>query len=362
MIFNRRPKDLREDDDLAAREDPYNVTQASRIYILPNLMTAGNLFCGFMAVVNCIHARLAGLVRRRAVPRRRPPPTTTATRSISSSAPPSSTCSTAAGPDGRPRVPLWRRVRLAGRRRLLRVAPALLMFFLILSPSQGFPWFRDIGWFVGFIYLLCAAMRLARFNVITNPLLHRGKKESSKDFIGLPVPAAAMTVAALVLFLLKLADADKSLNRFALVLPFLMLLIAFLMMSTVRYPSGKKVDLQTQTRLRTFVFLLLILGLVVVFKEVAALGLPGLHFLRPDPPLAPRREGPGPAWPSIRTANIVWERVGRFRATSDLRITGHLPTTRPGIAHGPDFPGLLSRKHAVAGDSHPYTTTAVIHY
>ena len=46
-------------DDLAEREDPYHVTQASRIYFLPNLMTAGNLFCGFMAVVNCVHARLA---------------------------------------------------------------------------------------------------------------------------------------------------------------------------------------------------------------------------------------------------------------------------------------------------------------
>ena len=46
-------------DDLAAREDPYNVTQASRIYFLPNLMTAGNLFCGFVAVIHCIQARLA---------------------------------------------------------------------------------------------------------------------------------------------------------------------------------------------------------------------------------------------------------------------------------------------------------------
>src|SRR5260221_11823322 len=46
-------------DDLEARENPYNVTQASHIYFLPNLMTAGNLFCGFMAIVNCIQARLA---------------------------------------------------------------------------------------------------------------------------------------------------------------------------------------------------------------------------------------------------------------------------------------------------------------
>ena len=40
-------------------EDPYAVTQASRIYFLPNLMTAGNLFCGFMAILQCVQARLA---------------------------------------------------------------------------------------------------------------------------------------------------------------------------------------------------------------------------------------------------------------------------------------------------------------
>jgi CDP-diacylglycerol---serine O-phosphatidyltransferase len=44
--------------DLESRDNPYNVTQASRIYFLPNLMTAGNLFCGFVAVIRCIQARL----------------------------------------------------------------------------------------------------------------------------------------------------------------------------------------------------------------------------------------------------------------------------------------------------------------
>jgi CDP-diacylglycerol---serine O-phosphatidyltransferase len=153
------------------------------------------------------------------------------------------------------------------------MAPAFLMFFLILSPSQEFPWFRDIGGGVGFGYLLCAAIRLARFNVITNPLLHRGKKESNKDFVGLPVPAAAMTVASLVLFLLKLSDSDKQLNRLALVLPLLMVMIAWLMVSTVRYPSGKRVDLQTRTRFRTFVALIVIIGLMLFFKEIAFMGL-----------------------------------------------------------------------------------------
>ncbi len=296
MIFARRNKDAREDADLASREDPYNEAQASRIYILPNLMTAGNLLCGFMAVVNCIHARLAGSA--------------------------DDGLYLAASASDHYRYAVYfifgaaifdmldgRLARMGGRESLFGaefdsladvvsfgMAPAFLMFFLILSPSQEFPWFRDIGGFVGFFYLLLAAMRLARFNVITNPLLHRGMKESSKDFIGLPVPAAALTVASLVLFLLKLSESDKSLNRFALVLPFLMLLIASLMMSTVRYPSGKQVDMQTKTRIRTFVLMMLIIGLIVVFKEVAFLSLClgyiffGLirHWRRPRSPTAAR--------------------------------------------------------------------------
>jgi len=257
--------------------NPYHVTQASRIYFLPNLMTAGNLFCGFMAVINCIQARLA------------------------------ETAIDGRYLDGRPvehyRMAVWlilaaaafdlldgRLARIGGRESLFGaefdsladvvsfgVAPALLMFFFIISPSQGIMWFRNVGWFVGFVYLLCAAIRLARFNIITNPLLLRDADDNkpgsslaaTKDFIGLPVPAAAGTVAALVLFLTQLVESDKSLNRWALALPFLMLLIAALMVSKVRYPSGKKVDLQTTTRLSTFILVLVAAGLVVALKEVA---------------------------------------------------------------------------------------------
>jgi CDP-diacylglycerol--serine O-phosphatidyltransferase len=43
------------------------------------------------------------------------------------------------------------------------------------------------------------------------------------------------------------------------------------MMSTVRYPSGKRVDMQTQTRLRVFVALVFVIGLVILYKEVTLL-------------------------------------------------------------------------------------------
>lgn len=255
-------------------ENPYNVSQASRIYFLPNLMTAGNLFCGFMAIIQCIQARLAE---------------TSLTGEYNGST-----------SHEHYKYAVWlifgaaafdmldgRLARMGGRESLFGaefdsladvisfgMAPALLMFYLILSPTTGsYEWFRNIGWFIGFVYLLCAAMRLARFNVITNPLLHPGTKDSNRDFVGLPVPAAASTVAATVLFLLKLAESDRSLKAWSLALPPLMLLVAILMMSTVRYPSGKKVDMQTQTRMRPFIGLLALIGLVILYKEVAVLGI-----------------------------------------------------------------------------------------
>ena len=230
--------------DLQSRENPYNATQASRIYFLPNLMTAGNLFCGFVAVINCIQARLIddnGLYA-------------------------------AAHAGHSPRAyylhAVWfilaavvfdsldgRLARLGGRTSLFGaefdsladvvsfgVAPALMVFFLILGPTEEYQWFRELGWFIAFIYLLCSAVRLARFNVITNPLLRRAEHEANKDFLGLPVPAAAGAVASLVLFLLYLEQNDRSLHQGALVLPLLLLLISFLMVSTIRYPSFKKID------------------------------------------------------------------------------------------------------------------------
>jgi CDP-diacylglycerol--serine O-phosphatidyltransferase len=86
-------------------------------------------------------------------------------------------------------------------------------------------------------------------------------------------------------------------------MPFLMLLVAMLMMSTVRYPSGKNVDMMTQTKMRPFLGILTSIGLVLLFKEVAVLGLClayiffGLfrHFRRS------RRPGAEPATPPPAT-------------------------------------------------------------
>ena len=261
--------------DLEQRDNPYNVTQASRIYFLPNLMTAGNLFCGFIAVIKCIQARLltdggdyamlhgagdamhkSGALYSQAV------------MFILAAVVFDSL-------DGR-------LARMGGRTSLFGaefdsladvvsfgVAPALMVFFLILAPREQYQWFRELGWFIAFIYLLCGAVRLARFNVITNPLLHRAEAESSKDFVGLPIPAAAGTVATLVLLLINMADNARELRLLTLCLPLLLVLVSFLMVSTVRYPSFKQVNWETRTRVRSFVGLFIVVAIVWRWQEVS---------------------------------------------------------------------------------------------
>jgi CDP-diacylglycerol--serine O-phosphatidyltransferase len=251
-------------------EPPLDPAEASRIYFLPNLMTAGNLFCGFVSAIMCIQAHYlmrgsdvitveAAQLYRRAV--------WLIFGAMAFDA-----------LDGR-------LARMGGKESFFGaefdsladvvsfgLAPALMVFFLILSPTQGYPHFREIGWLLGFIYLLCAAIRLARFNVITHPLLQKAGGVSNKDFIGLPVPAAAGTVAALVLFLLNLAEHERDLQRWAVALPVLMLLIAVLMVSTVRYPSGKQIDFQTKTKITTLILYVGAAAGIVVYKEYGMLG------------------------------------------------------------------------------------------
>lgn len=282
------------------RDDPYTVANASRIYFLPNLMTAGNLFCGFYACLKCIEAAfiVRGATEAAGIPHEAIGIYKEAVWYIFAAM----ACDALDG----------RLARMGGRESLFGaefdsladvvsfgLAPALMVYFLILPPAEGNQNFLTLGGLLGFIYLLCAAVRLARFNVITHPLLHRPDpcgRPSNKDFVGLPVPAAAGTVAALVLFLLNLAEHDRSLQRWTLALPPLLLLIAVLMVSTVLYPSGKQLDLRTKTRLTTLILYVIVAAAVIRFKEygmlTASLGYIffGLvrHIRRPKAPKSPK--------------------------------------------------------------------------
>ncbi|NTW99850.1 MAG: CDP-diacylglycerol--serine O-phosphatidyltransferase [Geobacteraceae bacterium] len=67
------------------------------------------------------------------------------------------------------------------------VAPGLIMYFWALKP------FGRLGWLAAFLFVVCGALRLARFNVQVETV-------ESKRFVGLPIPAAASMVASTVLF------------------------------------------------------------------------------------------------------------------------------------------------------------------
>ena len=239
-----------------------DANEASHIYLLPNSLTAGNLFFGFLAILRCVQANYA-----------------TDPVVVSNNY----------------KQAVWfilfgvicdaldgRVARLGGRESLFGkefdsiadiisfgVAPALMMIFLVLTPTvDRYPVFLQISWLIGFVYLLCAAVRLARFNVLTHPMLPPAEQlEGTNDFLGLPVPAAAGMIASLVLVIVSLEIPTFDSRSLALLIPPFMLAIAYLMVSNIQYPSFKDLGWQTQTKVRTFIGLILGLGTAFFFKE-----------------------------------------------------------------------------------------------
>jgi CDP-diacylglycerol--serine O-phosphatidyltransferase len=162
------------------------------------------------------------------------------------------------------------------------VAPALLAY------SWGFATLPRVGWLVAFLFVVCGALRLARFNVQKTVV-------DGRHFVGLPIPAAAAPVAALV----NVSPMPVDDKVYAVVWLSLMIVLSFLMVSTFRYWSFKKVDLKTR---RSYVNVVGIAVLLVVFNmhpDWALLALATFFWL--SGPLAymiglvfRRRPGPPP--------------------------------------------------------------------
>jgi CDP-diacylglycerol---serine O-phosphatidyltransferase len=133
------------------------------------------------------------------------------------------------------------------------VTPGLMMYAWALKP------FGRLGWLAAFLFVVCGALRLARFNVQVNTV-------ESKRFVGLPIPAAASMVAATVL-LFHHFGWPSSYKRLAIIV--LIYLLAFLMVSSFRYYSFKDPAL---IKRQPFGFLLLaVVLLIVVAAEPAAM-------------------------------------------------------------------------------------------
>jgi CDP-diacylglycerol--serine O-phosphatidyltransferase len=126
------------------------------------------------------------------------------------------------------------------------LAPAVLAFTWGVQPAFGSAdpmWrdhFRRIGYFVPFLFLLCGAARLARFNIQKNPVPKNPGRPDRKYFVGLPIPAGAAMIAAVVY-----AMGGAPVDAWPMTATWLALLgaLSFLMVSTWRYQSFKDMQL-----------------------------------------------------------------------------------------------------------------------
>ena len=212
--------------------------------ILPSLFTIGNLFLGFWAMVRTIHGQYA------------------------EAAPLIFWAILLDVLDGRIARMTGTTSEFGGELDSLAdvvsfgVAPALLAY------SWGFATLPRVGWLVAFLFVACGTLRLARFNV----------QKSSVDgryFVGLPIPAAAAPVAALV----NVSPMPVDEKTHAVLWLALLIVLSFLMVSTFRYTSFKKVDLKSRRSYVTVVGIVLLFVVVMMHPDWCLLALATLFWL-----------------------------------------------------------------------------------
>jgi CDP-diacylglycerol--serine O-phosphatidyltransferase len=154
------------------------------------------------------------------------------------------------------------------------VAPSLLAFtwgFQML-PTAMDPVRRQhlVQWgaFVCFLFLLCGAGRLARFNIGTHITPSNPGRPGRKYFVGMPIPAAAGVVAAVVHFF---AGTPVPNWRVAIMWMMLVFLVGLLMVSTWRFWSGKEINLADRHPFRGIVIVGLALYATVAFSQIVLL-------------------------------------------------------------------------------------------
>jgi CDP-diacylglycerol--serine O-phosphatidyltransferase len=133
------------------------------------------------------------------------------------------------------------------------------------------------GYFCAFLFLLCGAMRLARFNVQTNPVPKNPGRADRKYFVGMPIPAAAAMVASVVYAFVDGGPLDWWVFSAAWLA--LLGLLSFLMVSTWRYPSFKDLSLLRPRSPLTFVVLSVLIYLIWDLSQPMLLGISACYVL-----------------------------------------------------------------------------------
>ena len=149
------------------------------------------------------------------------------------------------------------------------VAPSLLAYIwgFRMLPLTVHPDLREnvlhAGVFVCFLFLICGASRLARFNISTNPQPRNPGKPGHKFFVGMPIPAGAGIIAAVV----HCFNGSPIYNPWmALVWLLLLLFTGFLMVSSWRFWSAKEITSGDRHPSRFFT-LIVVVGALIAWKS-----------------------------------------------------------------------------------------------
>jgi CDP-diacylglycerol--serine O-phosphatidyltransferase len=240
---------------MAANPLPAPVTEEGKlkIYFLPNLMTAGNLFCGFLAITRIVEAQLT-------------PPYTHIREALFLIL---LACifdllDGRVARMGGKESPFGREFDSLADVVSFGVAPAFLVHRIVLR--DVFIDNPQIGWFIASVYLICGALRLARFNC----LAVMPNQSPSSEFMGFPIPAAAGLVASLTLFIMwwnQGSEIEFAKSQLRYVLPGILLFLSFMMVSEVKYPSFKKIDWRTRRPFTKMVTIIVMIGFFVMLWE-----------------------------------------------------------------------------------------------
>lgn len=207
------------------------------VYLLPNLFTTGALFCGFYAIIASIHQQFEPAAIAIFI------------------------AMILDGLDGRVARMVNAQSDFGAEYDSLSdlisfgLAPSLLVYqWSLVHMREITDAWGQLGWMAAFIYVACAAMRLARFNVQSDNV-------DKRFFIGLPSPSAAAVLAGGV----WVADSLK-LEGNLLQLPVVIMTIAIglLMVSNVKYHSFKDFDIKNKVPHAAVLIMILVFALVAI--------------------------------------------------------------------------------------------------
>ncbi|MGH7951800.1 MAG: CDP-diacylglycerol--serine O-phosphatidyltransferase [Limisphaerales bacterium] len=234
---------------------PDDSEEKLKIYFLPNLFTAANLFCGFVALTKIVDAV---------------PGTDNYFNQIKFALAFILLAFICDFFDGRVarmggvESPFGREFDSLADLISFGAAPAFLVQRVVLRDAfSDYPQLHQVSWFIASIYLLCGAFRLARFNCLASMNL----PGAGKDFLGFPIPSAAGLVSSLTLLIIHFNQNEKSLGNWNYFIACVLVFLSAMMVSTVKYPSFKSLGLRSKSTFWKMIGAAMFVGCILILRE-----------------------------------------------------------------------------------------------